>query len=62
MFVSTLANILPVHNYKKTSMPALKLDAQVSVIEAALAGYNRWRTLEKLQKVNTVFKAVMSDD
>lgn len=33
-----------VSQYKKASIPALKLDAQFSVIEAALSGYTHWRT------------------
>jgi hypothetical protein len=31
------------HSYTKAEIPALKLDAQFSVIEAALMGYCRWR-------------------
>ena len=33
-----------VSRHKKASSPALKLDAQFSVIEAALLGYTHWRT------------------
>lgn len=34
-------------NYNKTSIPALKLDAQFSVIEAGLMGYGRWRAIQR---------------
>ncbi|KAK4156421.1 armadillo-type protein [Chaetomidium leptoderma] len=31
-------------NYSKTSLPVLTVDAQATVIEAALKGYDKWRT------------------
>ena len=39
-----------VSQYKKASFPALKLDAQFSVVEAALAGYTHWRTEKYKQR------------
>ncbi|MCJ1398650.1 hypothetical protein MMC11_001851 [Xylographa trunciseda] len=36
--------------YSKTSIPALKLDAQFSVIEASLLGYGRWRAHQRAKK------------
>ena len=39
-----------VSRYRKASTPALKLDAQFSVIEAALTGYTHWRTQKYKQR------------
>ncbi|MCJ1390853.1 hypothetical protein MMC18_003714 [Xylographa bjoerkii] len=36
--------------YSKTSIPALKLDARFSVIEASLLGYSRWRAVRRAKK------------
>lgn len=33
--------------YNKTSVPALRVDAQFSVIEAGLMGYGRWRAVQR---------------
>ena len=41
------AYYMVVHNYNKSSTPVLKLDAQLSVVEAGLLGYNKWRSLDK---------------
>lgn len=35
--------IIPVTTYSKNSMPELRVDAQFSVVEAALKGYMKWR-------------------
>ncbi|MCJ1378061.1 hypothetical protein MMC17_001157 [Xylographa soralifera] len=40
--------------YSKTSIPALKLDAQFSVIEASLLGYSRWRAVRRAKKDDTM--------
>ena len=40
---------LDAHSFSKTSMPALKVDAQCAVIEAGLQGYYRWRNTEKMK-------------
>ena len=38
---------LDVQAFSKTSLPALKVDAQCAVVEAGLQGYYRWRNNEK---------------
>ena len=40
---------LDANSFSKTSMPALKVDAQCAVIEAGLQGYYRWRNSEKMK-------------
>lgn len=37
-------NRLLAANYSKTSMPVLTVDAHATVVEAALKGYDKWRT------------------
>ena len=41
-----------IQDYQKTSIAALKVDAQCSIIEAALAGYVRWRTEQQIKAEN----------
>jgi exportin-5 len=36
--------VLQASNYSKTSLPVLTVDAHATVIEAALKGYDKWRT------------------
>ena len=48
---------LEVQTYNKTSIAALKLDAQFSVIEASLLGYARWRAGQRAKNSES-----LSDD
>lgn len=41
----SVSNVHLVDSYSKTSMPVLRVDAQFTVIEAALKGFTKWRGL-----------------
>lgn len=41
-------------NYSKHSMPVLRVDAQFTVIEAALKGYVKWRSNPSKSEENSV--------
>ncbi|KAI1735157.1 ARM repeat-containing protein [Xylaria scruposa] len=41
---------LNMSNYSKVSQPVLRVDARATVIEAALKGFSRWRTLKRDDK------------
>ncbi|MCJ1285753.1 hypothetical protein MMC26_005094 [Xylographa opegraphella] len=45
---------LSAQTYSKYSIPALKLDAQFSVVEASLLGYSRWRAVRRAKKDNAM--------
>lgn len=49
-----MTNMRIATNYSKHSMPVLRVDAQFTVIEAALKGYVKWRSNPSKSEENTV--------
>lgn len=44
----------PVETYSKTSMPILKVEAQFTVVEAALKSYMKWRVSHNADEAEDV--------